>query len=146
MAFLSDWTVCWIRPLDAFAEALDITDFEPMKIFWKASCVPEAAVRTVRSIGPLSPEPGTSLQSRTLPEKIDWIVFWSKFVDWFAGLVTTQMASLAILLKKMPPGSVGLGSRDELPIVTRPAATSATPMSEPPCARRNLTRPGYCLT
>src|SRR4051794_6798691 len=50
-----------------------------------------------------------------------------------------QIASLAILLKTMPPGSVGFGSRDELPIVTRPAATSATPMSEPPCASLNLT-------
>jgi hypothetical protein len=57
-----------------------------------------------------------------------------------ALLVTMQTASRAILVKTSPPGSLGLGSREELPIVTRPAAASATPMSEPPCRRRKLTQ------
>ena len=38
---------------------------EPRNSFWNASWVPEAAVRTLMSIGPLMPAPGTWLQSRT---------------------------------------------------------------------------------
>ena len=41
-----------------------------MKMFWNASCVPEAAVRTTRSIGPLTRAPGTCRQLRMRPEKI----------------------------------------------------------------------------
>ena len=47
-----------------------------MKMFWKASWVPEAAVRTTRSIGPLALAPGTWLQLRTRPEKMSWIWVW----------------------------------------------------------------------
>jgi len=36
--------------------------------------VPEASVRTVRSIGPEIEEPGTFDQSVMEPEKIDWMV------------------------------------------------------------------------
>ena len=43
-----------------------------MKILWKASYVPDAAVRPTRSIVPPLPF-GTSLQLRTEPEKIPWI-------------------------------------------------------------------------
>src|SRR6476661_4160194 len=145
MAFLSDCTVCWTRPLEAFCEAALLTVTEPRKIFWKASWVPDAAVRTTRLIEPVAVAPGTSSQLRICPEKIPLIVSCDRLETGLAGFVTTQMASFAILLKKMPPGSLSLGSRDESPIVTRPAATSATPTSDPPCARRNFTRPGYCL-
>src|SRR4051812_5147915 len=51
-----------------------------------------------------------------------------------------QIASWAILLNTSPPGSEGFGSRDEFPIVTLPAATSATPMSEPPWSSLKLTQ------
>src|ERR1700755_123784 len=57
-----------------------------------------------------------------------------------ALLVMMQTASRAILVKTSPPGSLGLGSREELPIVTRPAAASATPMSEPPWRSLKLTQ------
>ena len=43
-----------------------------MKMFWKASAVPEAGVRVTRSIGPVIFEPGTSFQLRVRPEKIAW--------------------------------------------------------------------------
>ena len=45
-------------------------------MFWKASWVPEAAVRTTRSIGPLALAPGTWLQLRMRPEKMSWIWVW----------------------------------------------------------------------
>src|SRR6476659_7468981 len=50
------------------------------------------------------------------------------------------MPSRAILLKTRPPGSPGLGSREELPIVTRPRATSEMPTSEPPWSSLNWTQ------
>ncbi len=116
-----------------------------MKIFWKASCVPEAAVRVTTSIVPVADAPATWPQSRTLPEKIAWICACVRFAIGLPGAVTMQIASRAILLKKRPPGSLAFGSREELPIETRPAATSATPTSDPPWASLNFTRPGYCL-
>src|SRR4051812_11111161 len=149
MAFGSVWTACWTRPFEALAAIDEVTVFEPMKIFWNASCVPEAAVRPTMSMVPVAVAPGTWLQSRMLPEKMAWIVACDRLATGFLGLVTRQIASRAILLKKIPPGSLDLGSRDELPIVTRPAATSATPTSEPPWASLNLTLPlwvlRYCL-
>src|SRR6187200_2256992 len=145
MEFGLDCTACWTRPLEALAAIDEVTVFVPMKIFWNASCVPEAAVRTTRLIEPVVPAPGMSSQLRTWPEKIAWIWACERFASLLAGLVTMQIASLAILLKTRPPGSELFGSRDELPIVTRPAATSATPTSEPPWASLNFTRPGYCL-
>src|SRR4051794_23812393 len=141
MAFGLVWTACCTRPLEAFAAIDEVTVLDPMKIFWKASCVPEAAVRPTRSIVPVAVAPGTWLQSRMSPEKIAWIVLCDRFANGFFGLVTRQIASRAILLKKIPPGSLDFGSRDELPIVTRPAATSATPTSEPPWASLNFTLP-----
>jgi hypothetical protein len=108
-------------------------------MFWKASWVPEAAVRTTRSIGPDTCAPGTSLQLRTWPLKIACTVSWEMLGIAFCLLVTTQIASRAILLKTSPPGSEGWGSRDELPIVTRARETSAMPMSEPPWESRKLT-------
>src|SRR3954466_10949399 len=146
MAFLSDCTACWTRPLEALAAIDEVTVLDPMKIFWKASCVPEAAVRPTRSIVPLMPAPGTWLQSRTSPAKIDWIVACDRLASGLPGLVTRQIASRAILLKKMPFGSLDFGSREELPMVTRPAPTSATPTSEPPWASLNLTLPGWDFT
>src|SRR3954447_9050920 len=149
MALGSLCTACWTRPLEALAAIDDVTVFDPMKIFWNASCVPEAAVRPTMSIVPVAVAPGTWLQSRMSPEKIDWIVCCDRFATGFLGLVARQIASRAILLKKIPPGSLDFGSRDELPIVTRPAATSATPTSEPPWASLNFTLPlwvfRYCL-
>src|SRR5258705_4638103 len=109
MPFLSDFTACWIRPLEAFCAALDETLLLPMKIFWNASCVPEAGVRTSRLIGPVAVAPGTSLQSRTVPEKMPWIWSWEKLATGVSGLVMMQNASLAIFVQNMPPGSVGLG-------------------------------------
>src|SRR3954454_14993668 len=141
MALGSVWTACCTRPFEAFAASDELTVLLPMKIFWNASCVPEAAVRPTRSIVPVAVAPGTWPQSRTVPEKIAGIVSWDRLATGFFGLVTRQIASRAILLKKMPPGSLGLGSREELPIVTRPAATSATPTSEPPWASLNFTLP-----
>jgi hypothetical protein len=119
-----------------------------MKMFWKASWVPEAAVRTTRSIGPLADAPGTWLQLRTRPEKMSWICVWLSVAIGLELFVTTQTASRAILLKTMPPGSAGLGSREDIPRVTRPRETSVMPMSEPPCRITNLTLPLYfgCLT
>ncbi len=66
---------------------------------------------------PVAVAPGTWLQSRMSPEKIAWIVACDRFATGFFGFVARQIASRAILLK-MPPGSLDLGSRDELPIVT----------------------------
>src|SRR4051794_2734781 len=141
MAFGSVWTLCWTRPLEAFAAIDDVTVFDPMKIFWNASCVPEAAVRPTRSIVPVAVAPGTWLQSRMSPEKIAWIVDCDRLASGFLGFVTRQIASRAILLKKIPCGSLDFTSRDELPMVTRPAATSATPTSDPPWASLNFTLP-----
>src|SRR5689334_19926463 len=112
MALGSDCTACWTRPLEALAARAELTVLLPMKIFWNASCVPEAAVRPIRSMVPETPAPGTWLQSRMSPEKIPWIVACERFDSVFLLLVTRQIASRAILLKKMPPGSLGLGSRD----------------------------------
>src|SRR4051794_34061414 len=101
---------CWTRPLEALAAAVLDTDALPMKIFWKASCVPDAAVRTVRSIAPVADEPGTSDQSAILPEKIPWIVACDRSAIGLAGFVAMQIASLAILLKNRPPGSESFAS------------------------------------
>ena len=57
-----------------------------MKMFWKASWVPEAAVRTTRSIGPLDRAPGTWLQLRTRPEKMSWTWVWLRVAIGLAGL------------------------------------------------------------
>src|SRR4029453_10260600 len=108
----SDLIVCACRPLEAFVVALAATlRVCPMKMFWKASWVPEAAVRTTRSIGPLAVAPGTELQVRTRPEKTSWICVWLNVGIVFDALATTQTASRAILLNTIPPGSAGLGSR-----------------------------------
>ncbi len=66
------------------------------------------------------------------PEKMSWICVWLRVEIEFELLVTTQTASRAILLKTIPPGSAGLGSREDIPSVTRPRETSVMPMSEPP--------------
>src|ERR1700761_4333201 len=105
MAFGSDWTACCTRPLEALAAIDEVTVLDPMKIFWNASCVPEAAVRPTRSIVPVADAPGTWLQSRIVPEKMPWIVACDRSASVFLGLVTRQIASRAILLKKMPCGS-----------------------------------------
>src|SRR5262245_33476680 len=110
MALGSDLIVCACRPFDAFVVAEPATlRVWPMKMFWKASWVPEAAVRTTRSIGPLAEAPGTWLQLRMRPEKMSWICCWLRVGIGFEALVTTQTASRAILLKTMPPGSAGFG-------------------------------------
>jgi len=64
----------------------------------------------------------------------------------FALFVTTQTPSRAIRLKTSPPGSPSRGSREALPIVTLPFATSLMPTSvlPPPILKRVL--PGNCLT
>src|SRR3954447_14369401 len=103
MAFGSVWTACCTRPLEALAAIDEVTVLDPMKIFWNASCVPEAAVRPTMSMVPLVDDPGTWLQSRMSPEKIDWIVACDRLGSGFFGLVTRQIASRAILLKKIPP-------------------------------------------
>src|SRR3954462_8492811 len=101
MAFGSVWTACCTRPVEAFAAIDDVTVFDPMKIFWNASCVPEAAVRPTRSIVPLAVAPGTWLQSRMSQENSAWIVLGDRFGSGFLGLVARQIASRAILLKKI---------------------------------------------
>ena len=103
-----------------------------MKIFWNASCVPEAAVRTNMSIGPPAVAPGTCapVADAAGEDRLDLLLRESASV--LPVWVTMQIASLAILLKTSPPGSLGFGSRDDMPIVTRPRETSATPTSEPP--------------
>jgi len=53
-------------------------------------------------------------------------------------LVTRQIASLAIRLNTIPPGSVGFGSREDMPIVTRSLETSEMPTSDPPWRILNL--------
>src|SRR6185503_7645115 len=50
----------------------------------------------------------------------------------FALLVMMHSASPAILVNTRPPGSVGAGSLEDAPIVTRPLETSETPTFEPP--------------
>src|SRR5215218_1308081 len=106
MAFGLDWTACWTRPLEALAAIDEVIVLVPMKIFWNASCVPEAAVRPTRSIVPVAVAPGTWLQSRMSPEKIAWIVACDRLASLLLGWVAMQIASRAILLKKMPPGSL----------------------------------------
>src|SRR5262249_6078429 len=144
-AFGSEATVCWTRPLEAFADAAPVTFELPMKIFWNASCVPEAAVRTIRLIDPLVLAPGTCDQLRIRPEKMPWICDCDRLPTPLRGFVTTQIASLAIRLNTRLESSLLFLSREELPIETRPAATSATPTSEPPWARRNRARFGNVL-
>src|SRR4051812_39325157 len=114
-----------------------------MNSFWNASWVPEAAVRTTRSIGPVIVEPATSPQSRTLPEKMSCTCACDRSPTVLPEFVDRQIASRAILYQCRPPGSVGFASRDELPIETRPAPMSATPTSEPPWASVNDARFGY---
>src|ERR1044071_5201990 len=138
MAFGLDWIACWTRPLEALAAIAEAIVLVPMKIFWNASWVPEAAVRPTRSIVPVALAPGTWLQSRMSPEKIAWMVACDRLASVFLGWVAMQIASRATLLKQTPLGSLDLASRDEVPMVTRPAATSATPTSEPPWARLNF--------
>src|SRR4051794_15795520 len=137
---LADRTPCCTRPLEAFWLAVFDTLNGFMKIFWNASWVPDAAVRTNRSIPPPTLEPGTLPQSRVCPEKIDWTCACDRFPTVLDLLVIRQMPSWAILLKTSPPGSLGFGSRDELPIDTRPRATSETPTSEPPWSSLNWTQ------
>ena len=100
--------------------------------------MPDAAVRPIRSIVPPLPF-GTEPQSRTPPEKIPWTCAEERLPTGFALFVIKQTASRAILLKTSPGGSVGFGSREELPIVTRSCATSLMPTSEPPCSSLKAT-------
>ena len=72
---------------------------------------------------------------------MSWTWVWLRLAIGFEGLVTMQTASRAILLKTIPPGSAGFGSREDIPRVTRPRETSVMPMSEPPCRITNLTLP-----
>src|SRR5919197_265180 len=97
----------------------------------------------MRSIGPLLLAPGTSFQSRILPEKMSWTCGCDRLPSELLVLVARQIASRAILYQCSPPGSDGLASRDEFPIDTRPAAMSATPTSDPPWASVNEARLGY---
>ena len=133
MAFLSFWIAVWTRPLDAFCDALGVTFSDgPMKMLRNASCVPEACVRTLRLIGPVTFAPGTSSQRRTLPEKMSWTFCWDRFAIALSGLVATHTPSRAILLNVSPPGSPDCWSREDMPMFTRLRATSPMPTSEPP--------------
>ena len=68
-----------------------------MKMFWNASAVPEAAVRVMMLIAPLTPWPATWFQLRTRPEKIAWIWLWDKLPMRLRGFVITHTPSRAIL-------------------------------------------------
>ena len=127
-----DETACWTSPFDAFWEAPLKTFVLSKKIFWNASCVPEAAVLTMTSIVEFRLEPLTAPQSRTEPPNTACTWAWLMFESLLSGLVTTQIASRAILLNTSPPGSLDFGSREDMPRVTRPRETSAIPTSEPP--------------
>ena len=98
-------------------------------------------MRTIRSIGPDAFAPGTWLQLRTRPEKMSCTCSCERSPMRIVGVVAMQTPSRAMRLKTRPPGSEGSGSREELPIVTRPCETSAMPMSDPPWLSRNLTLP-----
>jgi hypothetical protein len=139
MPALSERTACWTSPFDAFWLAVFDTLNGFMKIFWNASWVPDAAVLTNKSMPPPL-APGTLPQSRVWPEKIDCTCSCDRFGTGFALFVIRQMPSCAILLNTSPPGSPGFGSRDELPIVTRPRETSEMPTSEPPWSSLNCTQ------
>src|SRR5690606_28858162 len=120
--------------------AVDERSSPPMNRFSKASSVPDASLRACRLIVPLCDEPGTSDQLRILPEKMSETCCWVRpLASLLLGLVMRQTASPAILTKLRRFGSVFRGSRDDMPIVTAPFATSAMPLSEPPWATRKLT-------
>ena len=116
-----------------------------MKMFWNASCVPEAGLRTIRSIVPDAWAPGTWLQERTRPEKIACTVSCERFASPLPGWVAMQTPSRAMRLNTSPPGSDGCGSREDMPSDTRPRETSAMPMSDPPWRMRNLALPGLAF-
>ncbi len=91
-----------------------------MKIFWNASWVPEAAVRTTSRIGPETFAPGTWLHCRTRPEKICWTVVWERLPTGLALFVIRQIASCAIGLNECRPGRrlrVARGVADRHPAV-----------------------------
>src|ERR1700691_3903263 len=126
-------TLFCTSPFDSSASALgDIFSVSPRKMSWKAACVPEEAMRSTRSIGPLIFAPGTSLHSRTSPVKIACTVCWLRFAIGFFGLVLMHTPSRAIFVNTSPLGSPSSGLRDTSPMSTRPAATSDTPTSEVP--------------
>ena len=58
MPVLLFFTACWTRPFEARWLATGVTLVLPRKIFWNASCVPEAAVRTNTLIVPFAVAPG----------------------------------------------------------------------------------------
>ena len=103
-----------------------------MKIFWKASWVPEAAVRTMTSIVRSSGRARDRSPIADSPPKIAWTSLLARVRQACCRRGDDAERVLAILLNTRPPGSVGFGSREDIPIVTRPRETSAIPTSEPP--------------
>ena len=104
-----------------------------MKMFWNASCVPEAAVRTKRSIGPRAVAPADSLQlcDPAGEDRLDLLLARGSRA-WLLGLRDDADRVAGDLVEDDAAGVAGFGSREELPIVTRPRDTSVMPMSEPP--------------
>ena len=63
---------------------------------WKFVSTPATEVRLIRSIVPLAVAPGTALQLRVLPVKIEITCACVSVGSVFALFVTTQIAYLAI--------------------------------------------------
>src|SRR4051794_14525523 len=96
MAFLSEATVCSTRPSDGFSAASDEMVLLPSNSCWTSGGSDEADVRPMRSIVPVTWEPGTSSQLRTWPVQIAWACASDRFGTGLAGLVSKQKKSLAI--------------------------------------------------
>ena len=63
---------------------------------WKLVSTPATEVRLIRSIVPVAVAPGTWLQARVLPVKIEMTCAGVRLLSVFALFVTTQIPYLAI--------------------------------------------------
>ena len=117
-----------------------------MKMFWNASWVPEAAVRTMRSIGAAVPSRRRPrLQLRTRPEKMSWTWPGRGSAIGFRGCVTTQTRVAGDLVEDEAAriGRLGVAGGHRRASRGR-VETSVMPMSDPPWRITNLTFP-LCL-
>src|SRR3954451_19962916 len=96
MAFLSEATVCSTRPSDGLSAASDEIVLLPSSNCCTSGGSDEAEVRPIRSIVPVTLEPGASSQLRTWPVQIACACASVRFGTGLAGLVSKQKKSLAI--------------------------------------------------
>src|SRR5271165_4701357 len=89
----TDW---WSRPSEDCSEASEDTFFPPNNSVWKLLSTPATEVRLIRSIVPVALAPGTWLQLRVLPVKIDTSSDGVRLPSAFDLFVTTQIPYLAI--------------------------------------------------